>query len=46
MEKIGKGVFANVCKAKDLSNEEIVAIKILRSDEIMLRSGEKELEIL
>lgn len=45
-EKCGKGVFANVCKAEQLDNNKIVAIKILRSNEIMHESGTREKEII
>jgi len=43
---LGKGVFANVCKAVQLSTNREVAIKILRTEDIMLRAGEKEKQIL
>ena len=44
--KLGEGVFANVAKAIALSTGQEVAIKILRSEDLMLRAGEKEKEIL
>jgi serine/threonine-protein kinase PRP4 len=44
--KSGKGVFSNVVKAvNQLTNSE-VAIKMLRSEEIYQRSGERERTIL
>ncbi|EAR92852.2 cyclin-dependent kinase-like Serine/Threonine kinase family protein (macronuclear) [Tetrahymena thermophila SB210] len=46
IQKCGKGVFANVCKAEQLDNGKMVAIKILRSNEIMRDSGEREKEII
>lgn len=46
VQKLGKGVFANVCKAVQISNGREVAIKILRTEDIMLRAGEKEKQIL
>ena len=44
--KCGKGVFGNVAKALNIKTNQEVAIKILRSDEIYLRSGERERQIL
>ena len=46
VQKLGKGVFANVVKALDVKNNKEYAIKILRNDEIMMRAGEKEKNIL
>lgn len=40
--KSGRGVFSNVVKAKKISTGNEVAIKILRSEELYLRSGERE----
>lgn len=44
MSKCGKGVFGNVCKA--IKDKEEVAIKFIRSEEVYLRSGERERNIL
>jgi len=44
--KLGKGVYANVCKAICLSDNQEVAIKILRSYEQMLYSGQQEKALL
>lgn len=38
MEKVGKGVFGVVAKAKDEKGEE-VALKVLRKNEMMVASG-------
>lgn len=46
ISKLGKGVFANVVKAQDINTKEEFAVKILRNEEIMLRAGEKERQIL
>ncbi|GJE88154.1 kinase-like protein [Phanerochaete sordida] len=48
---LGKGMFANVVKARVLSGEsqevgKEVAIKIIRSQESMYRAGQKEIQIL
>lgn len=45
VSKSGKGVFSNVVKAVNGGGME-VAVKILRSEEIYLRSGERERQIL
>eukprot|EP00730_Choanoeca_flexa_P004980 TRINITY_DN11856_c0_g1_i1.p1 TRINITY_DN11856_c0_g1~~TRINITY_DN11856_c0_g1_i1.p1 ORF type:complete len:776 (+),score=231.15 TRINITY_DN11856_c0_g1_i1:4638-6965(+) len=43
----GQGVFSNVVRAKDADNkDQLVAIKILRNNEVMLKAGLKELEVL
>lgn len=43
----GQGVFSNVVRARDAARDsEDVAVKIIRNNEIMQRSGLKELEIL
>ncbi|KAL0484138.1 serine/threonine-protein kinase [Acrasis kona] len=43
----GKGVFGSVLKAADIHNEEqLVAIKVLRNNEWMKKSGLKEIELL
>ncbi|KAF9439082.1 U4/U6 small nuclear ribonucleoprotein prp4 [Entomortierella beljakovae] len=44
---LGKGVFSSVVKARDTKEGDAeVAIKILRSNEIMYKAGKKELDIL
>ncbi|XP_050434118.1 serine/threonine-protein kinase PRP4 homolog [Adelges cooleyi] len=43
----GQGVFSNVVRARDTTkNNQDVAVKIIRNNEIMHKSGLKELEIL
>jgi len=44
----GRGVFSNVVKAKDQKSEghPIVAIKIMRANDMMNKAAEKEIEIL
>lgn len=43
----GQGVFSNVVRARDSSNgNQEVAVKIIRSNEIMHKTGMKELEML
>jgi len=42
----GKGVFSNVIKAKDQNGGELVAIKIMRCNDMMRKAAEKEVEIL
>ena len=43
----GQGVFSNVVRARDTANNgALVAIKIIRNNEIMYRAALKELEIL
>ena len=42
----GKGIFSTVVKALDTHSNIEVAIKIIRSIDIMLISGEKEMNIL
>lgn len=41
-----KGVFSSVILAIDLETQQKVAIKILRANDIFLRSGEKERDII
>ena len=41
-----KGVFSSVILAEDINTKKKVAIKILRANDIFLRSGEKEKEII
>jgi serine/threonine-protein kinase PRP4 len=44
---IGKGVFSSVLRCVDMSNnEDIVAIKLIRNNDIMRKAAEKELSIL
>ncbi|KAI0983076.1 hypothetical protein GJ496_002168 [Pomphorhynchus laevis] len=42
----GHGVFSNVVRAKDTLSHEDVAIKIIRNNELMLKTGKKELEFI
>jgi len=42
----GQGVFSNVLKAQDLEEKEEVAIKLLRSHDLMKQAGRKEVRIL
>lgn len=42
----GKGVFSCVLKAINISTSETVAIKIIKTHEIMTRAGVNEIEIL
>uniref|UniRef100_A0AC35UFN7 Protein kinase domain-containing protein n=1 Tax=Rhabditophanes sp. KR3021 TaxID=114890 RepID=A0AC35UFN7_9BILA len=43
----GAGVFGNVIRARDKSNLNVdVAIKIIRNNELMYKTGKKELEII
>ena len=42
----GKGVFSCVVEVQNLETEEKSAIKVLRNNDIMLKSGEKEVKIL
>lgn len=43
---VGKGVFSNVCKAKDKIDGGMVAIKVMRANDMMKKAAEKEVEIL
>jgi len=42
----GKGVFSTVIKAKDMKTGELVAIKVMRCNDMMRKAAEKEIEIL
>ncbi len=42
----GKGVFSVVVKASNLATEEIVAIKMVRNNDLMKSVGKKEIQIL
>jgi len=42
----GKGVFSNVIKAKDTKENIMVAIKIMRCNDMMRKAAEKEVEVL
>ncbi|CAK9074081.1 unnamed protein product [Durusdinium trenchii] len=43
---VGKGVFSNVCKAKDKVDGSMVAIKVMRANDMMTKAAKKEVEIL
>lgn len=43
---LGKGVFSNVVKAYDQINDRDVAIKIMRSNDVMTKAGKKEASLL
>ncbi|XP_064073811.1 serine/threonine-protein kinase PRP4 homolog [Vanessa tameamea] len=43
---LGQGVFANVVKAQDSNNSNEVAIKIVRNNDLMYKTGLKEVEVL
>ncbi|XP_050352806.1 serine/threonine-protein kinase PRP4 homolog [Nymphalis io] len=43
---LGQGVFANVVKAQDINSNSEVAIKIVRNNDLMYKTGLKEVEIL
>eukprot|EP00397_Hematodinium_sp_SG-2012_P006307 GEMP01006335.1.p1 GENE.GEMP01006335.1~~GEMP01006335.1.p1 ORF type:complete len:651 (+),score=114.99 GEMP01006335.1:24-1955(+) len=45
-ECAGKGVFSNVLRATEVSTGDEVAIKIIRSNDMMKKAAEKEVEIL
>lgn len=42
----GKGVFSNVVKAEDKQDKSMVAIKIMRCNDMMRKAAEKEIELL
>lgn len=43
---LGKGMFSNVLRAADITTNDLVAIKIIRNNETMIKAGTKEMEIL
>lgn len=43
---LGKGMFSSVVRAQDNTNGELVAIKVIRNNETMLKAATKEMEIL
>lgn len=46
--KLGRGVFASVVRAKDLQSpeERVIAIKIIRNNDVMMKAGQKEISML
>ncbi|KAF2145185.1 uncharacterized protein K452DRAFT_284574 [Aplosporella prunicola CBS 121167] len=44
--RLGKGVFSEVVRAKDIKTGDLVAIKIIRNDEILRKAGVREIEML
>eukprot|EP01016_Furgasonia_blochmanni_P046397 TRINITY_DN667_c0_g2_i1.p1 TRINITY_DN667_c0_g2~~TRINITY_DN667_c0_g2_i1.p1 ORF type:complete len:609 (-),score=123.11 TRINITY_DN667_c0_g2_i1:693-2519(-) len=46
VSKLGKGVYGNVAKALDVKTGREFALKVIRSQEIFLRSGERERDFL
>lgn len=42
----GAGVFGNVCRCTDQTKNNTVAVKIIRNNEIMYKTGLRELEVL
>jgi hypothetical protein len=45
-EQVGKGVFSHVLKAKDKKKNTLVAIKVMRANDMMKKAAEKEIQIL
>eukprot|EP00746_Dinoflagellata_sp_MGD_P166384 gnl/MRDRNA2_/MRDRNA2_96222_c0_seq1.p1 gnl/MRDRNA2_/MRDRNA2_96222_c0~~gnl/MRDRNA2_/MRDRNA2_96222_c0_seq1.p1 ORF type:complete len:670 (-),score=173.86 gnl/MRDRNA2_/MRDRNA2_96222_c0_seq1:22-2031(-) len=45
-EQVGKGVFSHVLKAKDRKKNGLVAIKVMRANDMMKKAAEKEIQIL
>ena len=43
---VGRGVFSTVLCAKDLQTDMDVAIKVIRSNDVMYRAGQKEIALL
>lgn len=43
---LGQGVFANVVRAQDNQENNVVAIKVIRNNELMYKTGLKEISIL
>lgn len=43
---LGKGMFSSVVRALDNQTNQLVAIKVIRNNESMLKAGTKEMEIL
>ncbi|KAK8157087.1 kinase-like domain-containing protein [Phyllosticta citrichinensis] len=44
--RLGKGVFSEVVRARDVQTNTLVAIKIIRNDEVLRKAGVKEIETL
>jgi serine/threonine-protein kinase PRP4 len=43
---VGRGVFSTVLRAKDLTTQQDVAIKVIRNNDVMYKAGQKELTLL
>lgn len=43
---VGRGVFSTVLRAKDLTTNQDVAIKVIRNNDVMFKAGQKELTLL
>lgn len=46
LTNLGRGVYSSVVRAKDEKTNEEVAIKLIRSNETMYKSGQKEVTFL
>ena len=44
--QLGKGVFSSVVKVVDVTTQIEYGVKIMRSDEILIRAGERERQFL
>lgn len=43
---VGRGVFSSVLRAKDITTNQDVAIKVIRNNDVMYKAGQKELTLL